>query len=344
VTARGTCTGSVTSNPAKACNFGSTVDKRGDDPKYAAPTAPVTPKSVPACSGKNKLVEFSPGLYTDLNSLNKMMDGSGCKDSIYWFHPGTYYFDFSGEWLIDSGYLVGGTEAPGTKLVAGQVPAIPGSCWTPIPPSNLPPGGSWLRQPAGGGVQFAFGGASRIHVGAAKVEICGTYATDSPPIAVYGLKDDVGTGAAKVSKQSGCVTTTPYPSKTACAVITSDNAPNSSLYIQGTTYVPWAAVDVGLNNMTGQVFRYGVISRSLYLSATGSVNLGNAVIEVPDDSPGYALRTVVYLNVYVCPGANVCTAAAGTLRLRAKVGINDPTGTPVAGQREITVYNWSVQR
>lgn len=126
-------------------------------------------------------------------------------------------------------------------------------------------------------------------------------------------------------------------------MIKTENSPNSRFYIQGTTYVPKGALDISLNNSTGQVFRYGVIARSLYLSPTGSADLSGPVIELPDDSPGFGLRTVVNLDVYVCPGAATC-APKGTPRLRAKVGIVDPTGTPVLNKREITVYTWSVQR
>lgn len=330
VTARGDCTGSITSVPAKVCDTATATA----DPGYPAPATTPTQKPVPTCSGRGKVVEFSPGLYTDLTSLNNLTDGTGCKSGIFWFHPGTYYFDFGGEWLIDTGYLVGGT--PTTPLVDGTPPNIPGSCQTPIPPDPLPAGG-WTRPGPDAGVQFVFGGVSRIRVKAAQAEICGTYSTTSPPLAVYGLKTAVGT----VPAQNGCITAVPYLSS-GCAVIKTENSPTSRLYIQGTTYVPRAALDISLNNLTGQVFRYGVIARSLLVSPTGSADLTGPVIEVPDDSPGYGLRTVVHLNVYLCPGAAACSAA-GKLGLQATVGLVDRSGTPVAGRREVTIYNWSEQ-
>ncbi|GAA2330597.1 hypothetical protein GCM10010170_008650 [Dactylosporangium salmoneum] len=329
VTARTGCTGSITSVPAKVCNTATTTA----DPDYPAPTTTPTLQPVPKCSGKGKVVEFSAGRYTDLASLNGLTDNSGCKGSIFWFHPGTYYFDFGGEWLIDTGYLIGGT--PTTQPVDGATPTIPGSCLTPIPPDPLPAGG-WTQPGPNAGVQFVFGGASRIRVKAAQVEICGTYSKTSPPIAVYGLKAAVGS----VPAQSGCVTTVPYSS--GCAVIKTENSPNSRLYIQGTTYVPKAALDVQLNNLTGQVFRYGVISRSLFMTPTGSADLTGPVIEVPDDSPGYGLRTVVNLTVYICAGTAVC--AADKVKLQATVGLVDRSGAPSPGKREVTIYNWSSQR
>ncbi len=338
VRARGTCSGTITSTPAPQCGLGSGPDPRSVDPNYAAPTAPATPRTVPPCSGANKLVTFSPGLYTDLVGLNNMMRSSGCRDSIFHFLPGTYYFNFpgSGEWLIDTGYLVAGT--PTSPLVAGTAPSIPGACQSPIPPNPIPPGG-WVRPGPNSGVQFVFGGQSRVRVKAAEVEICGTYSTTSPPIAVYGLKAAVGS----VPAQSGCITATPYPS-TGCAVIKSDNSPNSAVYIQGTTYAPRAAFDISLNNLTGQVFRYGIIARTLLLAPTGSADLSGPVIEVPDETNGAGMRSVIYLNVYICPGANSCTVGAGLKRLSVKVALVDPSGIPAAGAREVTVYSWSVLR
>lgn len=335
VTARTNCTGTITSIPTKACNIGAAVDTRGLDPNYPAPTAAATPQSVPSCNGNNKLVTFTPGLYdaTDIAALNNMTKSSGCKNSIFYFPPGTYYFNFpaSTPWVIDTGYVVGGT--PTTPLVAGTAPTIPGACQSPIPPDPLPPGG-WTKPGPNAGVQFVFGGGSQIDLKAAQAEICGTYSATSPPIAVYGLKTAVG----GVPAQSGCTI-----APAGCPVILTENSPNSKFYIQGTTYVPNASLNISLNNATGQVFRFGVIARSLSLSPTGSADLSSPVIEVPDEQPAYGLRTVVYLNVYVCPGVSTCSAS-GTLRLRAKVGILDPSGLPDPPKRQILVYSWSVQR
>jgi len=331
VIARGACTGPIISVPSPVCNY-ATADPRGVDPNYPAPTAAVTPRAVPACTGKNKLVTFTPGLYTDVTSLNTMTRASGCKDSIWYFPPGTYYFNFNAgsslanTWTIDTGWLVGGT--PKAPLVAGTAPTIPGSCVSPITSTSAV------------GVQFVFGGESHLALSHAQAELCGTYSLTAPPIAVYGLKTAVGT----VPAESGCVTQTPYPTA-GCALIRSDNSPNSAFYIQGTTYTPRAALDIQLNNATGQVFKFGVIVRELVLGMTGSFSLTDPVIEVPDNSPGYRFGdTVTYLNVYVCPGASTCSSSTGKLRLRAKVALVDPTGTVVPGARTVTVLGWSVQR
>jgi hypothetical protein len=141
--------------------------------------------------------------------------------------------------------------------------------------------------------------------------------------------------------ESGCVTTVPYTgsSSSSCAVITTTNSPGSQFYVQGTTYTPKAALDISLNNLSEQVFRFGVISRSLQIKQTGSFAYIGAVIEVPDDAPGFAYA--VYLTAYVCPAASSC-GTTGKPVLRAKVAIVDAIpSAPTAGKRQIAILNWT---
>ena len=141
--------------------------------------------------------------------------------------------------------------------------------------------------------------------------------------------------------ETGCVTTGPYTggSSSSCAVITTTNSPGSQFYVQGTTYTPKAALDISLNNLSEQVFRFGVISRSLQIKQTGSFAYIGAVIEVPDDAPGFAYA--VYLTAYVCPAATTC-ATTGNPVLRAKVAIVDANpSSPTAGKRQIAILNWT---
>jgi Tfp pilus assembly protein PilV len=140
---------------------------------------------------------------------------------------------------------------------------------------------------------------------------------------------------------TGCVSTGPYTGTggSSCALITSLNNAGNQFYVQGTTYVPNAVVDLTLNNATEQVFRFGVIARALWIKETGSFSYGGVVIEVPDDSPGFVFS--VYLNVYVCLRSSTCTPG-GSASLRAKVAFidTDPT-TPTPGQRQVAVLSWS---
>jgi hypothetical protein len=117
------------------------------------------------------------------------------------------------------------------------------------------------------------------------------------------------------------------------------NNSSGRFYVQGTTYAPGAVLDVTLNNAVEQIFRFGVIARSLWIKETGSFLFAGVVIEVPDDSPGFVLS--VYLTAYVCPGTGACTPG-GTGALRSKVAFIDADPvTPIAGQRQVSILSWS---
>jgi Tfp pilus assembly protein PilX len=142
--------------------------------------------------------------------------------------------------------------------------------------------------------------------------------------------------------QNGCVTTTPYGSGGSCAVVTTVNNAGGLFYVQGTTYTPAAVLDITLNNATEQVFRFGVIARSLWVKETGSFGYTGPVIEVPDDAPGFVLS--VFLSAYLCPNSATCTpGSAPALTARVAIVDADPT-TPAPGRRQISVLSWSSTR
>ncbi|HET6987062.1 MAG TPA: hypothetical protein VFI00_10625 [Kribbella sp.] len=120
---------------------------------------------------------------------------------------------------------------------------------------------------------------------------------------------------------------------------------STTLYIQGTTYTPLSKIDLALNNIDESVFRFGVIARSLVVFETGSFSYPGAVIELPDNSPGFGFETtIVQLKVYLCAGmATGCTTGSGELALTARVKIFDEGGTPT-NAREMSVLSWSHPR
>ncbi len=198
VTSRGSCTGTITSEPAPACGTGTpVVDPAVAEPaKYAQPTSGVTYRPVPSCPATaGQTVKFQPGYYDDAVALTNLM--STCPGRTFWFQPdagggvGNYYFDFRngespGQPSAQSGDPIWRINDSGVRVVAGtprgwnpdaatrQVPGIPGSCAAPT------------ESATNGGVRFVFGGRSRIEIGAGRVEICGQYFADRPPIAVQG--------------------------------------------------------------------------------------------------------------------------------------------------------------
>jgi hypothetical protein len=201
VYAGGACAGTITvpTTSTKTCNGGSTtvVDPGAPGQPQASDYKPDTVDfsavgAVPGgCSGSSVLA-FSPGYYNDAKALTDLTNSNSCKDTVFWFKPGTYYFDFhntltsSGisdphQWVVGVGQLVAGTptNASGSVIASPPAPAIvPGACLNP------------LEDPAlNKGVQFVFGGDSQFKVaGTAQVEICGSYHGDRPPIAVSGVR------------------------------------------------------------------------------------------------------------------------------------------------------------
>ncbi|WP_182380185.1 hypothetical protein [Nocardioides sp. WS12] len=121
---------------------------------------------------------------------------------------------------------------------------------------------------------------------------------------------------------------------------------STTFYVQGTTYTPLAKIDLSLNNLDESVFRFGVIARSLVVFETGSFSFPGAVIELPDNSPGFGFETtLVRLKVYLCPGVTSgCTAGTGEFALEARVKVFDTGGVPGPPNRQISVLNWSHQR
>src|SRR5262249_13165215 len=150
-----------------------------------------------------------------------------------------------------------------------------------------------------------------------------------PPVALYGLKAALGTGAQKMN---------PLDTSNADSAFffTNQNSQNISLYVEGSVYAPTGFLDLDLRKSTDQFFLDGVAVRRFRVFAPASAIPPTPLASTPTTSPGPA-RTVANLNVYVCPGQSTCTAATGTLRLKVKFGIGDPNSAPTPGQREMTI-------
>lgn len=206
IRARGACTGTVTSRDAQGAvvpTVCSTTTGLPADPAYVRPTAGLTWRPLPTCDSSST-VEFTPGYYDDAVGLSDMMDGSGpCAGKTFLFPPasngvGVYYFDFhNGEggglpagsraWTISdrNARIVGGT--PQGWRPDASTPAVPGSCVSP------------LNVTTSNGVEFVFGGDSRISLKAGAVELCGQYSTSTPPVTVYGTKSGSDTVTTKTA-------------------------------------------------------------------------------------------------------------------------------------------------
>jgi len=328
VKAMGTCVGPIT----PACTKITTPEP---DPNYAPPTdVPAPPASMPACTAGNKVAEFRPGVYRDAAFL------SDCQASWMLFDPGTYYFDFTSPlrvWTVN-GTMVGGTVpglTPGSVPANAPAPSVPGACVNPIDSISAV------------GVTFVFGGDSQLAFAkGSAAEICATYHEKSIPTAVYGLKAPVGTAPNVVSAQSGCVVQVTGTGR--CDMISDGgNGTKPSFYYEGFVYAPLASINIAVNNTAQPFFNFGMVTRRLTLTTTGSATT-EPLISLPDNSLGYGTAsTIIVLSVYVCPGVTTSTCssdASKKLQLTARVQVYDPTGTPVAGARQMNVISWGMRR
>jgi len=333
------CTGGTAIQPA--CTTAATVA----DPDYKVPdiatypttkAADPTPSTCSSGGGSNKRVTFSPGRYSTVSVLNDITNKGNC--TIFYFKPGVYYFNYSGTWTVGKGTLFAGSPKidPPSNTAA---PTIGNSCYSPIPPDPKPAG--WDDDVAHPGAQFVFGGSAKMDVtNGSGIEICGRNVTadgSGPPIAIYGLKQTLNAGTGdEVLAQSPC-----GPVITTCATLHTDKNSDLPFYVQGTTYLPYGALNLEFKKDATTYFRYGVVANYFRASGPGNSAPTTPAIDVPTRTPQPA-RTVVYLTVRLCPNGGAC--GAGAVRLRAKVAIGDPNGQATMGKREISVLNWSVQR
>lgn len=317
------CAGTINASGGKVC--GPTAPTL-TDPNYATPSAPTANGTISACAAKRT---FTPGLYSNLDTLNNAY--SSCSAAtVFDFRPGIYYFSFSGVWTINKGTTVGGSTSP----LGTTPPTIPGACPNPLTTNSTD------------GVTFVFGNQAQLLItDTAKVEICGrrpAFGSSDPAIAFYGLKTTLGSGSLRVPAQTGCVIRF-SGSGARCAVISTDNHSDTvRFYFQGHVYMPRAKIDLYLLKTSDQYLNGGVTVRAFSLFSPASSTIPTPLSSGPIVTPGPG-RTVVLLTVYVCPDSTTCNTGTGKLRLRVKVGFADE-GTPVAGARAVTIYNWSVQR
>ncbi|HVA09598.1 MAG TPA: hypothetical protein VNG12_22960 [Acidimicrobiales bacterium] len=150
------------------------------DPNYpqASSTIPA-PAPAPACLAS--AAEFFPGTYTSAPAA------TGCSALPEWFSPGNYYFDFTTlpesthTWDLSTGTVIGGTPNGWDPKTAGSVPPPSHACkqeHDPLPTD---------------GVQFLFGGDTRVDLGAAgHLELCAEPSATAQEIAVYGVKTPTG--------------------------------------------------------------------------------------------------------------------------------------------------------
>jgi hypothetical protein len=347
--ARGACTPTTdsatkgvwvanTAYGSTTCNY-TASNTKGVDPYTLSPRPdsynlpPVAPgnATISSCAATDKFQTVTPGRFSGAAALTALNNLTGCNNGVVWFKPGTYYFDLPGMWNVPNVYLVGGTVNPANASLT----AAP-SGWADVTKACWAPGESLATTSSG--VEFVVGGSTQIGVNnsgnpGTQMTICASNSTGGPPIAIYGLRSALG-GSFPVAAETGC--TPSGTGTTTCAVISTGNSPKSTMTVQGTTYVPNGVVDVVLNNNTKKIFYWGLISYAIEFSGTGSADVTNAIVDVPDTAPDPTPSSQIeYLTVYVCPGQATGCSTSGQLQLRVKVKIN--------ADKSVTVLSWSRQ-
>jgi hypothetical protein len=332
----GTANSSVTVGAGKTKTCGAAVIP--DIPVYSPPALPDnhpvrTAANYPITCGQK--ITFSPGIYPDLSLLTNAYNCN--RANVYEFTPGLYYFTYNGVWSIDNGTTIAGAF-PGT--VGTTAPTIPGAC-----PNITGTGHATMPTPESG-VTFVFGGTAQWNVdNGAKLELCGHWLNKTtPPMAVYGLSAPLSNSTGQtIPALSGCLTSTDKAVR--CPLFeTAQHSKAIAFYLWGLAYAPTAWFDLDERDSTLQYFNDGLIARAVNVFAPASATVPTPFANLPISLPGLSW-SLVNLTVTICPGKVTCTAATGTVRLKAKVGILDPSGIPATdGSRQAKIYTWSIQR
>jgi hypothetical protein len=333
ITARFTCNAVLgVFTPAATCNNGNQVPIT-----YTPPSVAGLPlRTVPACGTTTGVYTLQPGRYTNSNGLS-LLTRPGCHggNAIVHLLPGIYDFAFpqtfippsAGIWLVTAGTVIAGNLRPGVTLTPGVQPPLPGACKSPVPT-----GAGWVAPEPGDGVTIVMGATGQMAVTqAARVEICGRYAPNTWPVAV-------------AAQNAGGVLAPLCDAGWPCAALTTGQLATGAplaMYVQGTTMLPNREFVIALSPTSAQLYRGGVIARRAGSWSTRAPT-APPVIEVLPTNPTAPRRTVVYLNVFVCPGSSTC-ASGGELKLQTQVAFIDPTGLTVAGARQVSVLSWSLQ-
>ena len=309
----GACSGTINATPGPvSCNQGVAAAK--PDPGYPAAISSVpnggVPTSVPACSA-GALVTFGPGYYADASALTNLMNGSCSPNTVFWFQPGNYYFDFTNTtgghvWTINDAklHLIAGTPK-GWATSPLTAPPFPGACETDADTTS-----------PNTGVQFVFGGDSRINVTAGKVEICAQPSTTSQEIAIFGLPSGASSPSTVTLASSGASTPAGDQGFNPPNDALSINSVAASALAKGATTGKGAtpSVPAGIN-LTG----YGAIPTSATISAVKlrivhgeSTTTGVSSLQATISSSGLATPITIPNKTGSCSASqNLCIQAPG---------------------------------
>lgn len=306
--ASGSCTQAVAT--PKSCNTGAKIA----DPNYTNDLGGAVPAlQIPPTSCTSGVAVFQPGYYDDVKALNTAT--TLC--SVAWFQPGAYYFDFHNEtctnvcptavfnnqanvWNIAGATVVGGTptNASGTVISRPSTnPTMPGACQSPITDTTAV------------GVQFVFGGSSRMYVdNNSHVELCGSYHSNRPPIELYGLKS----GTTPTSSSSNGLAVTGVGATTSSNASWGSTLTSANLAAGGGT-ASWttSSASAQTTTVTATGFTGSLPAGSILTAAT--VHIAHQDAENKASSNGAAVLTVGGVSTASQTIAASAASAAGVV-------------------------------
>ena len=271
------------------------------------------------CTTPAGIVAFSPGLYTELPKYHAAR--AGCSGSTWWFQPGIYYFDFpatEAEWAINPHNVVGGTPKGWT---ASTLPAL-----VPLRDACVDPGVE--DTPPSPGVQFIFGGTSRISTqGSASatttgiIELCaGEDPMGEQRIAVFALP------STQSDTRSVVTGTSSQRVATAVSATTGTWTPNAAA---GQTMDTTSAVAT----LRGNGEKVAALSYSAFDDVTAGSLISNVYVDVRHAESGTTSKVSLSLKLRydkgaaACPGVSPLDVTTGTCTATISVP-NITTGLP----------------
>jgi hypothetical protein len=155
----GTCSVAGTADPTCVTQAGAA------DPAWAGPTAYPEVIKLGTVPCLTPVMRLKPGTYLNQAELQAVL---ACTNTVFWFEPGTYYFDFRDtirELRVATGdVVVGGTPS-------GWTPGTTPAATVPYPTAAAPSASAC--DPEQPGVNFVFGGESRLRVSSGgKAQLC----------------------------------------------------------------------------------------------------------------------------------------------------------------------------
>ncbi len=199
------------------------------DPLTAVP-APADPPGTCAAGNPSSVVTFSPGYYSQLPQPDPALC-PGNRHSVWWFRPGTYYFDFPDGRFSGFQYPYGNGDSGWDGPAAQNVTIIGGTPngWDPATASSADVVAAYFTSDvdhprtacdpsAPDGVTFVFGGPTHLAVGAggtspARVELCPAPA-GTQQVSLFGLRSGTARSAPSRDAAPTSVTAPAAPSAT----------------------------------------------------------------------------------------------------------------------------------